>query len=256
MLVARIPRPEFLGCYFDYEPGEHVAFFEPTQQGKTHLMYQMLEVAHRQHPGLSVASLMPKARSPATRMWAGRLGLKITDRWPPPPRMLWQNKPEGYVVWPRHLKNATVKQNREHLAHIFRECLTARFRKGQAITAADDVHLLAVLLGLNPEIEEHLTAGAEGGAGLWLTQQKTSGTREGALTSYAYSQPQHLVLGHEPIAENRRKFADIGGVDPGLVAHLVAGLRKTRIETPYGAKNISEKLYIRKDGPYMCIIGI
>jgi hypothetical protein len=256
MLVARIPRAEFLGCYFDYEPGEHVAFFEPTQQGKTHLMYQMLEVAHRQHPELSVVSLMPKSRSPATRMWAQRLDLKIVGRWPPPPKMPWENKPAGHVLWPPHLKKGTVKQNREYLAEIFRGCMASRFREGNSIIAADDVHLLAVLLRLNPEIEEHLTAGAEGGAGLWLTQQKTSGTREGSLTSYAYSQPQHLVLGHEPIAENRRRFADIGGVDPGLVAHLVAGLQKTRIETPYGAKNISEKLYIRKDGPYMCIIGI
>lgn len=255
MRLAHIPRDEFLACFWDYQPGEKVAFFEPTQQGKTHLMYQMLAVAAAQQPHLSVVSLMPKSRSPATQAWAGRLGLQITDRWPPPARWPWEDKPAGHVLWPKHLKNAGVKENREHLAGVFRAAMTQRFRAGNGITAADDVHVL-VLLGLNPELEEHLIAGGEGGAGLWLAQQKTSGTRAGSLTTYAYSQPEHIILGQEAVAENRRRYADIGGVDPGLVAGVVAGLRKHRIQTPYGAKNISEKLYIRKDGPYMCIIGV
>src|SRR6185312_6448869 len=83
MLIARLPRTEFLRCYFSYEPAEHVAFWEPTQQGKTHLMYQMLDIAMLQNPQLSVASLMPKSVDPATRHLAVDLGLKITDQWPP-----------------------------------------------------------------------------------------------------------------------------------------------------------------------------
>lgn len=257
MRLQTFPRDEWLNCYFDYEAGEHVAFFEPTQQGKTHLMYQMLAVAMRQHPELSVASLMPKSRDPATRLWAAALGLKVIDRWPPPSRFPWQEKPPGYVLWPRHLKDADVKANREHVAAILRQCLGRQNSRGSSITVADDFYVMAVLMGLNPEAEELLTAGAGGGAGLWLASQKPSGTQGGgALTSFAYNSPTHIILGHDPMKENRQRFADIGGIDPGMVADIVRGLRKHRIKTPSGYKNISEKLYIRKDGPYLCIIGI
>lgn len=253
--LLEIPREEFLACYFDYEPGEHVVFFEPTQQGKTFFAYQLLGRAMAQHPELSTASLMPKSRSPATRAWAGRLSMPVVDRWPPPGRFPWQERPPGHVLWPKHLKNVPVKQNREHLAGIFRAAMARQLQQGRSLTFADDAHVL-VLLGLNDMFEEMLTTGAEGGAGLWLASQKTSGTLQGALTTFAYNQPAHIILGHEPIGENRKRFNDIGGIDAGLVASVVAGLRKHRIQTPHGAKNISEKLYIRKDGPYMCIVGI
>ena len=256
MRVARIPRPDFLACYCDYPPGEHLAAFEPTQQGKTHFLYELADAAMNQHPELSFASLMPKAKSPATRAWARRLDLRITPDWPPAPHVpLLQAAPRGHVVWPPHLKNASTKENRAHLAEVFSRTMTRRFQAGNGITLADDVHLL-VLLGLNAELEEHLTAGAEGGAGLWLAQQKPSGTRAGSLTTYAYNQPVHLVLGHDPIPENRRRYRDFEGVDPGEVAYLVSTLQKHRIQTPQGYRNISEKLYIRTDGPYMAIVGI
>lgn len=254
MRVARLARRDFLGCYFDYQPGESLAAFEPTQQGKTHFMYELADAALLQHPELSFASLMPKAVSPATRAWARRLNLRITPDWPPAPHVpMLQEAPRGHVVWPPHLKHATVVDNRKHLAGIFRKTLTSRLRKGNGITMADDVHVL-VLQGLNPELEEHLTTGGEAGAGLWLAQQKTSGTRAGSLTTYAYNQPKHIILGHDPVPENRRRYADFDGVDPGEVAHQVSGLQRYRIKTPYGYKNISEKLYIRTDGPYMAIV--
>lgn len=254
MRVLKLTRAEFFGCYFDYQPGESLAAFEPTQQGKTHFLYEAADAAMRQHPELSFASLMPKAVSPATRAWARRLDLRIVEDWPPAPHVpLVQKPPRGHVLWPPHLRGATVAQNREHLAGVFRGALTRRLRTGNGITLADDVHVL-VLMGLNAELEEHLTTGGEAGAGLWLAQQKTSGTRAGSLTTYAYNQPKHLILGHDPVPENRRRYSDFDGVDPGQVAYEVARLEKHRIETPYGYKNISEKLYIRTDGPYMAIV--
>lgn len=254
MQIAYIPRADFLNGGFDYEPGEHVAFFEPTQQGKTHLAYQMLQSAMAQHPELRYASLMPKSRDPATRRWAEAIGMPVIDRWPPPARFPWQEKPPGHVLWPRHPKNVTVRERRDYVGGVIRTGLHDQFEKGDSVTLIDDV-LLCSLLGLNPEMEEHLSAGGGGGAALWLTNQKTSGTKEAAVTTLAYSAPVHILLGHDPIGENRRRFSDIGGVEPGMVARVVAGLRKHRIKTAAGYKNISEKLYIRKDGPYMAIIG-
>jgi hypothetical protein len=252
--VTQIPRPEWLACYFNYQPGQHAAWFYATQFGKTHHMYQCIEVAQAQNPGLRPpVTLMPKSRSPATRRHAARLGWQIIGDWPPPPRFPWQEKPPGYVLWPKHLKNAEVKVNREHLARVFRKCLSDQFWRGESVTIADDVFNLAVLLHLNDMLEEHLTAGGEGGAGLWLAGQKPSGTKTGALTTFAYNQPEHYLLGYEPIEENRKRFGEIGGgVDTGFVSDYVSHLPRHPVRTPEGIKYISDLLHIDKRGPWLC----
>lgn len=250
--IAEIPREEFLRNYFDYQPGEHVLFSEPTQQGKTHLAYQMLDVTMARWPQLRTVSLMPKSRDPATHLWAERLDMRIGDKWPPPKYYL-NGVPRGHIFWPKHLTGASVAENRANLARQFGNCLHDQYQAGDSITLADDIYLTAVLLGLNQECEEFWTAGSGGNAGLWATMQKPSGTvGGGSVSSFAYNSPSHLILGHDPVETNRKRFSEIGGVDPALVSEIVFNLRKHRI----GNKNISEKLYIAKAGPYMCIVGV
>lgn len=254
MRVARIPREVFLQEHFSYQPGEHFSAIEPTQQGKTHITYQAADVAMTQQPQLRFVSLMPKARDPATHKWAERLQLEIVGTWPPRKRW-WREAPRGFVLWPPHLKNVPTAVNREHLAAIFRACLTDQFQAGEAITLADDVYNLAVLLGLNMDLEEHWTAGAGGGAGLWSTAQKPSGTTAGSISTFAYNCPTHLLLGRDPVTTNRKRFSEIGGVDPDLVMETVQGLGRNQIRTGEGIKSISDKLYIDKRGPYLGVIG-
>lgn len=252
MGILYLPRQVFLNEYFDYQPGEHVSLIEPTQGGKTHLAYQMLDVAHRRQPHLRIASMMPKPRSPATWRWARELGYKVTDSWPPPKPIL-GDPPPGYVFWPKHLRSGAPAENRAHLAAAFRAALAAQYRQGDSITLADDVYNLAVILGLNMDLEEFWTAGSEGGAGLWAPNQKPSGTiGGGSVSSFSYNAPTHLLLGKDTDARNVRRFSEIGGgVDPQLVTAVVSGLKRHQI----GNRYISEKLYIHKGGPYMAIVG-
>lgn len=254
--VAAFPRDEFLKERFDYQPGEHVSYIEPTQGGKTHLCYQMLDVAMRQNPGLRTVSLMPKSRDPATWQWAEALNLDVIDSWPPRRKLL-SAAPRGYVLWPRHLAGAGPEANRAHLAGIFRKCLHDQFQRGDSITVADDIYVLAVLMGLNMDCEEFWVAGSAGGAGLWDTLQKPSGTVGGGhVSTFVYNAPTHLCLGYDPVEQNRKRFADIGGVDPKIVSGIVGSLPRHRIQTPSGIKNVSEKLYIHKGGPYLAKVGI
>lgn len=250
MRIQRFDRQEFLARRFRYYPGEHLGMWEPTQGGKTHFMYQLAEVAMRQNPHLRVVSAMPKSRSPATRRWAEHLDLKIIDRWPPPVSL---GKPAGYVLWPRHLKGAEVPVNRAHLTSHFRRMLASQYQEGDSLTMADDVYILAVLLGLNMDCEEFWTAGSEGGAGLWAPNQKPSGTiGGGSVSSFSYNSPTHLIFGPDSDVRNQKRFSEIGGgVDPQLIASIVPALGKHRI----GTKNITDKLYVHKGGPWMCIIG-
>lgn len=258
MRLARFARDDFVGHRFDYNAGEHLYASESTQGGKSYLLNQLLgRVLGDYEPGdISAVSLMPKPKDPATSEWAPRLGLKILDRWPPPGTWPFQQKPPGYVLWPKHLKNATPKENRQHIAGIMRPCLKDQYWKGNSITFADDAHIAAVLIGLNPEFEEHLTAGGGMGAALWLANQKPTGSQAtGSLTTFAYSAPTHLIFGRENDDRNLRRLAEIGFINSELIASIVKNLPVHTIMTPHGPKNVSEKLYIHKAG-YMCVIGL
>ena len=257
MRLARFDRDEFVGHRFDWNRGEHLYACEPSGQGKSRLIGDLIERVLPEYDDLRFASLMPKPRDLATTELVSRLGLKVTDRWPPPPRWPGQQKPPGYVLWPKHLKDAEPKDNRAHIAGIMRPCVKDMYWGGNSLLFADDAHIAAVLCGLNPEFEEHLTAGTAMDAALWLANQKPSGSQAtGSLTTFAYSAPTHWIFGHDSEERNLRRFAEIGsGMNSDLIVDIVKHLPVHRIMTPAGPKNVSEKLYIHKLG-YMCIIGL
>lgn len=244
-------RDEFLDEYWDYEPGQHVSLIQPTGGGKTHLAYQLADRALRQNPQLSFMSLMPKPKSPSTEQWAAKLNLREVDRWPAPARMFWEPKPRGHVLWPKHRKDLPAAERRALVATQLRKGMNYQYWKGDSITFADDLHVLAALMGLNPEVEEHLTAGREGGAGLWAANQKPSGTASGgAVTTYFYSAPTHLFLGSDNDERNVKRFSEIGAVDPKEIASIVRSLRLYSIN----GSAVSDQLYIDKRGPYLAIV--
>jgi hypothetical protein len=255
--LARFERREFLDRRFDWNFGEHAFFCEPTQQGKSYMMYQMAQKVLRDYErSVSLASLMPKPADPATREWMAQLNLAETPRWPPPPRWPWQRKPAGHVVWPPHDPSLPAAENWKRCSKVLSACMRQQYWRGNSLTLGDDSHILAVLMQLNPEIEQHLTAGGGMGSAIWLANQKPSGSQStGSLTTFAYSAPTHLVFGHDPDERNLKRLAEIGGVNPDEVASIVRDLPVHRISTPQGPKNVSDKLYIHKLG-YMCIVGL
>jgi hypothetical protein len=252
MPPLQLDRPEFLGSYFDYRPGEHLSLIYPTQKGKSHLAWQLMRSALRRNPGLDAVSLMPKPNSPATARWARALDFRETPAWPPR-KKLFEADPAGYVLWPPHRKDISAAENRAQIAAVLREAMNALYWKGNCICFADDVFVLAVLMGLNPECEQFWTAGGEGGAGLWSANQKPSGTLgSGSVSSFSYNSPSHLFLGKDTDVRNVKRFAEIGGgIDPEEIAFLVRNLRLY----PIGGKTISEVLYIDTRGPYKALIG-
>ena len=133
-----------------------------------------------------------------------------------------------------------------------RAALKDLYWKGNCICLCDDVFVAAVLMGLNPDLEEWWTAGFEGGSGMWAPNQKPSGTLgSGSVSSFSYNAPNHLFLGRDTDERNVKRFSEIGGIDPAEVAYLVRNLRLYSI----GDKSISEQLYIDKRGPYMALVG-
>jgi hypothetical protein len=257
--LQRLSRDEFFGTdesadlgYFRYEDGEHAAYIYPTQKGKTHLAWQTLAAAKRQRPHLNIVTLMPKALSPSTARWAKAMNFRETPEWPPRKKFL-EAKPNGYVVWPKHYKELSAEADRAQVAQVLGKAMHQQFWRGNTITFADDLHLLAVLMGLNATCEEFWTAGGEGGSALWGANQKPSGTaNSGAVSTYFYNSSTHFFLGRDTDERNQKRFSEIGGgVDPREIAEIVKNLRLYQI----GPKTISEVLYIDARGPYKCLIG-
>jgi hypothetical protein len=252
MSLLQLDRAQWLDEYFDYRPGEHVIIVEPTGGGKTWLMYQMLQAAMRDHPELSPMAFMPKAADPSTAQWARSLGLRETPVYPPV-RKMFQGKPPGYVLWPKHRRDLPPDERREEVGKVLRAGLDGQYKTGRSISLIDDAHSAATMMGLNSYIEEILVNGRAGGAAAWLALQKPSGTvNSGGITSFAYSSPTHYLFGKDTEARNLRRLTEIGGgIDPDRIENIIRNLRLYRI----GDATVSEKLYIDKRGPYMALIG-
>lgn len=251
MRVANLARDDFLSNYWSPFPGEHVNWISPTGGGKTHFLYQCLGVMQRRNPDLTYASFQPKPGADSTTtQWADRLGLKVTDDWPPH-RWPWQAKPAGHVLWPPHIPDDEIA-NKEHLAGTFKNAINDLYWRGSSVTVVDDAYLAGVHYGLNPELDRHWIAGRSNHASLWTTLQKPSGTLHGAVSSFAYDSPTHLFLGRDQDERNLKRFSEIAlsTVDPDQIRWIV----KTLPVHQYGNSAVSDMLYLDRRGPYMAVV--
>jgi hypothetical protein len=248
MAPRQLERQDWLENYFDYEPGQDVLIVEPTGGGKTVIAYQMMGEIMRRYPRLSYMSFMPKPRDPSTVEWAKALNLRETPVWPPV-KKLFQGKPAGHVLWPKHRMDLAPAE----VGKVLKVGLDAQYKRGDSVSLVDDAHSAATYMDLNDYIEEVLVNGRAGGAGVILPVQKPSGTvNSGGITSYAYSSPIHYLFGKDTDTRNLARLREIGGgIDPVKVEAIVRGLRLYRI----GKATVSEKLWIDRRGPYMALIG-
>jgi len=225
---------EFAAERFRYASGEHLTIIAPTQNGKTTLGFKLLrQVAHPRRPAV-VLIMKPKDKVPAA--WGKALGYRTVQTWPPPPSPINANPP-GYLVWPRHTFDENADDAR--LSMVLGKAIRHSYRKGNRIIVADELYGSSKELKLDRPLIAVWSRGSGMGVALWSFIQ-----RPAFVPGWAYSQPRHIFLGPDPDERTRRRFGEIGGVDPKLV----------------GAANMQlgefEWLYIGRTGPrpVMCII--
>jgi hypothetical protein len=219
--VEHLPRDVFIREVFvpAYAPSQHVGFIGPTQlAGKTYTAFQLL--SHVATPEAPATCLVAKPRDSEVDRWKEQIGFQESDNWPPR-RRFFSPKPPGHVIWPRHGTDAA--RNEEHMKDVFGRAIMHNYMHGPGITFADELYRLSQI-GLHKEIDAMLTGGAGMRAALWYGTQKPSGTARVSVSTFAYNSPTWLFLSYDPDERNRRRYQEIGGVDPKLIEAATVSL--------------------------------
>jgi hypothetical protein len=255
--LAHFTRPEFFTERWNPQPGEQVFTVQPSQGGKTHFGFDLLNNTEHVKPPVALV-MKPRDPTPAkmTRKW----GYKEIGTWPPPRVWPWEDKPPGYTLWPKHslsLDPASLERTDEHIKRQFDACLMGTYKFGDQVVFVDEIHGLLADLRMEPVIRRLSNRGSGMNATMWYATQKPGGSPGAPMPGYLFNNPVHLFLGYDPVAGNRKRFAEIGGINTSLVMEEVGNLQVLPTPTPHGVKPISQLLYINKNGPrggYMCVV--
>lgn len=251
-MLARFSRRDFLTERWHWQPGEQVFVCQPTQGGKTRWAWELMAATpHAQPP---VAMVM-KPRDPTPAEMTRRYGWKEIAEWPP--RWRRTARPPGYTLWPRHTLSrdpASIAATNANIKRQFERCLMDAYKRGDQTVFVDEIYGLLGELDMKQVVGVLSNRGSGMNAAMWYATQRPAGTVGAPLPGYLFNNPVHLFLGHDPVLGNRKRFAEIGGVDTGLVMDEVSRLKIVPTKTPHGIKPISPLLYVNKNGGYMCIV--
>lgn len=239
----------------DFKSG-HKSSFGPTQRGKTKLDRDILKVVLPGDGSLTCVMLAgkPPGRDPGMEECAKDLKLRDIESWDDRLPRIDKHRDKyvnGYLLrplrttdYPSH-ENAKLKQEFGNALH------DTYSSKTPVILVIDESHHVQVDLKLKADVEQPLMRGAPV---VWVWND----AQRGAYLSYhTYGAAEHSLLFHDPVAQNRQRYKDIGGVDPELLIYLTDNLelRENRLSDGTAITN-SEAVYIRRAGPRIIIVGI
>lgn len=188
--------------------------------------------------------MVAKPQDPVPARWLEALDYKEIPTWEK--RRGWNpfaEKPAGYGLWPKHLTNVPPEQNYAHLNSVFTPAYQELFWTGNSIAVVDETYFHAAVLGMYELMTNHWTQGGGMGAGLWDATQKPSGTAHGNIPTFRYNSSEHTFLGFDPDERNRKRYSEIGGVDPKILSDTVLSLGQY------------EWLYIQRTGGKLAIVS-
>lgn len=249
--VEVLSRDDFLDRFADeYGDGQHVTFLGPTQRGKTTLCFQMLDSVISPQRQCIVLAGKPPGRDPVMAKAAQNLNLVIIEQWPPTQVQRYKaRKRNGYLLRPRQTL-VNPDDDKMVLRQQFGRGIIGNYSntKQPTITVADETFLIHNDLRLKNVCEAPLTRGAPHAA-MWSLVQRSRN-----VSMHCYSAPEWVLAAYDPDADNQKRLADIGGVDPVLLRQILRELHTATGND--GRSTVSEFACIKRSGPEVFIVGI
>lgn len=245
-----IPRKEFLAAFGqDYCEGQHLTLLGPTGRGKSRLCYQCLaQVIRPDHPVYSLHGKV-RGRDPVVMSVAKKLHLRMVEDLPSSTRQKLDAKRHynGYLIAPL-VKPTNVADETQKLQTSFGRAISQNYRtvKHKTITHINEAHQVQAELRLKEEVEAPLMRGGPDNA-VWQEAQ-----RGRYLSYHTYSAPEHIFIFYDDDADNRKRYADLGVMDPKELYYLSSNLRTKRVAD---GRTISECLYIRRGSGDVYVVG-
>lgn len=245
--IERFDRETFIHERFDYKPGQHLSIIGETGNGKTTLALQLLQAtASRDLQALILAMKPADDTIDRYRKKAGEAGqtYRVIRDWPPAPSVWQPGKPDGWILWPKHVHNTAI--DRANHADTFGRAMMNTYskgaKKGGRIIFADEIFSLSKELHLADDLDTIWTKGRSMGCGLWGATQQPAW-----IPSNMYRQASHLFLDYPSDKRSRERYREIGGMDPDIV--LQALWQSSEEEFSW--------VYLRPEGrrSKICIVG-
>jgi len=242
-----VSRKEFLQDWKqNYGPGQHVTMLGPTQRGKTTLGLQLLSASVSPEHKAVIFAGKPKGRDKTMAEAADKLNMRVVEEWPPGYSYK-DRKRNGYVLRP-HQGMKDLDKDNANIREQYRKALMSNYASQRpVISFVDEAHHVQNDLRLKSEYEAALMRGAPVNAQWSLIQR-------GRYMSYlAYDAPEHIFIFYDPDLSNRKRYSEIGGVDPKYLEAVTEELKTYRGKN---GNTISEALYVRRSGPELMIVEI
>ena len=242
-----IARKPFFRSYFHYKPGQHGVFGGPSQQGKTSLAFDMMEVVAT--PEFPAYVAVSKPNDPVTAQRGAELGFRRVSEWPPTVKLneygiFGGHKPPGYLVWSQF---GDLNTDMERCAEITERLLMERYASGVnpkskgGLLVMDDTMIKAKIMGQDKNMVTILAMAGAMKLGMLVFVQKP--TDSGRTTLWSYEMATHLFFTKGGDARMLARYVEIIGDQGSVAKKIIPTLGQY------------EFLYVHKYEGYMCIVG-
>lgn len=207
--APRIPWDVFTRDYLQWNAGEHFALIGPTGQGKTTMLFNLLQF----HPYLVVFATKPRDESMERLIAQGYLRM---DRWRSIDPRDWPRR----VLWP----DATTIDSVERQHEVFLHAFGAIYREGGWTVALDETWYVANTLKLGHEIKMYLLQGRSLGISLLCATQ-----RPASVPLEIYDQSTHLMFWRDNDEANLKRLSGISWRSADMIRRIVSNLDRHQV---------------------------